>query len=411
MSRILFAWELGLGFGHLAPYLDFVKALRKKGHQVIFAARDTGNADEVFGEHGVAVLQAPVLMRRVPDPFKVTDTYVHIMHNLGFADVGSLFALVKSWLHIYRYVRPHAILFDHSPTALLAVRALKVKRIISGSGFLIPPAVTPLPLMRYWVKVDMKRIAADEARALKNANEILRRLKLKPMQRLAELFQSDGELLLSSRELDHYPNRKDGNYLGMFPVSNYGEEPEWPKAGKKKVFAYLYPFKTLPELVKAFNALDLSVIVYAPQVLDEDKRKYASPRVKFVAKPQNVITVGRECDAVITNGTFGTTSSFLLAGKPVLAIPLNLERLMVARRVVALGAGMAVQPNNAKQFGPAIKALLDQKKFTTAARSYARKYEGLNLQWQTGRMLRIIDQVLATAETKPDPAAEPSRVE
>ena len=40
MARIVFAWELGEGMGHVVPYVPLLKALRSKGHRLLFALRD-----------------------------------------------------------------------------------------------------------------------------------------------------------------------------------------------------------------------------------------------------------------------------------------------------------------------------------------------------------------------------------
>jgi hypothetical protein len=150
VAKILFVWELGRGFGHLSPYLDFVRALKRNGHQITYAARDIGNTDRIFAKEGIPIIQAPIEMRDVTDPAKVQYTYGHIMHNVGFADPTDLFARVKAWTHVFHYTAPDLVLFDHSPTALVAARAFRFKRVMAGSGFLVPPPGVPLPVMRYW---------------------------------------------------------------------------------------------------------------------------------------------------------------------------------------------------------------------------------------------------------------------
>ena len=122
MARILFAWELGKGFGHLAPYRDYVAALRKAGHDVVFAARDVANADRVFAPLGVPILQAPVALRNPDHVYRVQYIFAQLAHNAGLGDVTDMFARVKAWLHLFNYASPDLVVFDHSPTALLAAQ-------------------------------------------------------------------------------------------------------------------------------------------------------------------------------------------------------------------------------------------------------------------------------------------------
>lgn len=398
MARILFVWELGLGFGHLSPYIDVVRALKSKGHEIIFAARDVENADRVFAREGVPILQAPISVRRVTNPYRITFNFAQLMHNNGFADVNDLFGRVKAWQHIFQYVKPDVMVFDHSPTGLLASRIVNVKRIIGGSGFLIPPVETPLPLMRYWGKADMEVIKKSEARVLTTINRVLEALKKPKLETLADMFRCDAEWLLSFKEMDHYPDRKAGNYVGMFSPPNYGEPPTWPAGKTRKIFAYLHNFKTLPELLKLLNRTGNRVLIHAPQVPQDVIKKFSSPRLRFSAKPLNVEQVGRECDLAITNGTFGTTAAFIMAGKPVLMLPNNLERMMVARRVVQMGAGLAAPVAKPEMLGARVKALLKDEKYKRAARAFADKYQDRTQAWQTEQMVSELERLVGTPE-------------
>ncbi len=394
MAKILFVWELGKGFGHLAPYLDFVKALRKAGHEVVFAARDVANADRVFASAGVPILQAPLALRDVPDIHRVQYTFAYLMHNAGFADAQDLFGRVKAWLHIFNYVQPDLAIFDHSPTALLAARAFAGKRIVSGSGFLVPPPGEPLPMMRYWQKVPRADMLKVDRAVLATCNRILGALRQPPLARLSDLFEGDAQFLLTPPELDHYPQRTTGNYVGMYSVDDYGEPPAWPRAPGKRIFAYLYPFRTLPALVRALGRSNASVIIYAPEVPDGFRKKAQHPRIRWATAAQDMRRIGAECDAAVTNGTFGTTCALLNAGRPVLMVPLNLERVMVTRRVTQIGAGIGAQPGQPQAFWPRLRALLTDDRYAAAAQAYAARHAGETLAAQTQAMLATVERLL-----------------
>lgn len=406
MARILFVWELGKGFGHLAPYLDFVKGLRKRNHQVVFAARDVGNTEKIFGNDGVPIVQAPIMMHNIPNPYRIQYNFSQLLHNTGMGELRSLFGLVKAWRHVYQYTQPDLVLFDHSPIAMLAAKAYPWKRIISGSGFLIPPPGQPLPMMRYWQEYDQERLAKEEGRLLAGMNRVLEILKVAPLQSVSQLYEGDDQFHLGFKELDHYPQRpNEVAYLGMFSPPGHGVAPVWPEGGKRKVFAYLHPYKQIPALLKTLAAGNISSIIYAPEVQQAIKKKFQNERMLFSPKPLDVRRVAAECDVAITNGTFGTTAAFLLYGKPVLAIPTNLERVMVVRRVVGLGAGIGVQPNQPEKLRPALRALFSSDRFVKAARAFGEKYQHLNLEWQTQQMLERIERLLPAGKPATAPAS------
>ena len=394
MAKILFVWELGLGYGHLVPYSPLIKRLREKQHQVIFASRDVGFAEQTFANMGVSIVQAPVLMHKVINNYQIQYSYAHLMHNLGFAELRGLFALTRAWRHIYHYAQPDLVIFDHSPTALLGARSLPFKRIISGSGFLLPPAGFPMPMMRYWLDYDQEKLIKEEQRVLANANNVLQALNVPPLNNLGELFTADKQFLLSFKELDHYPDRINGNYLGMFAQSNHGITPDWPAGITKKVYAYIHAHQSTEALLTVLAQGNFASIIYAPDVPNSLKNKYQSEKLRFSAQALDLQRVAADCHIAITNATFATTTAFLLHGIPVLVIPTNLERTMLTRRLDELGASVTVKPDNPDALKPAIHALFTANKYGEAAKAFSARYQRMNLNWQTEKMTNEIEDLL-----------------
>ena len=53
-----------------------------------------------------------------------------------------------------------------------------------------------------------------------------------------------------------------------------------------------------------------------------------SPTPRLSEKRLDVAAAARECDPAVLNGGHGVTAEMLLAGRPILQVPLNLERQM-----------------------------------------------------------------------------------
>lgn len=400
MAKILFAWELGKGFGHIAPYLNFLQEVRRK-HEVIFAARDVGNTEKIFGPSGLTILQAPIMMHNVPNVYRTQYSFAHLLHNVCFGEEASLLGLVKAWRHLYDSVKPDLVMFDHSPTALLAAKPYPWKRIISGSGFLIPPPGRPIPMMRYWQQYDQEKLKKEEGNLLARINRIQSVLKVPPLNAVDELYQCDQQFHLSFRELDHYPMRENAEYLGMFSPTGHGVEPAWFSGFPRRVFAYLHPFKKLEEFLQMLGQGNFSTLVYAPEVSGAVRKKYQSERLVFSNSPIDITKAAAQCNLAITNGTFGTTAAIMLLGKPVLTIPTNLERIMVARRVVDSGAGVAVRADKPETLKAAMTTLLRGEKHAAAARAFSDRYKHLNLNWQTTKMVGDVDRLLGSPGGRP----------
>ena len=145
MATILLTWELGGGLGHLVNLLPLAKGLFERGHRVVAALRDLSRAEDVFGGVEVTYLQAPVINRPVFQIIEPVRNFAQLLFNNGFSDPAELKIMSRAWLNLYEYVRPDLIVFDHSPTALLAARSCGAKRRLWAPAFFARATSFPYP--------------------------------------------------------------------------------------------------------------------------------------------------------------------------------------------------------------------------------------------------------------------------
>jgi hypothetical protein len=127
-----------------------------------------------------------------------------------------------------------------------------------------------------------------------------------------------------------------------------------------------------PDLLAVLKDRGDRAIIYANGVDAATRRRFESPTLKFEAEPLDLRKTARESDLAVLNAGHGATAEVLLAGKPVFLLPLVLEQSLVARAVKNLGDAEAAAPKDATSFGPKLDALLLEKRFGQAARSFAR---------------------------------------
>ncbi|KAA3623674.1 MAG: hypothetical protein DWQ08_11255 [Proteobacteria bacterium] len=393
MTKILFAWEMGVGYGHIMPYLDLVRRLTATGHSVSFATRDLSNTYDVFEGEKVEYIQAPALYGRSKHVRFPGHSYIDVLYNTGFADVNHFKGRILAWRSIFEKVKPDVVIFDGAPSANLVARRFDCARITSGTGFFVPPSVTPPPSLRFWLKKDPP-VADHEQELVKNVNASLAAIGDPEIEAAHELVACDDQFLMNFPELDHYPSRMGADYIGTFPPIDYGTVHEWPSLSGKKVFAYLYPFKTLPSLFQAMEKLNVSATIYAPKVPQKMKDENASERVRFVDTPASMNKIMEECDVAITNGNLSSSASVLLAGKPLLLLPTTLERQIVARRVHELGAGLAAPQLKPGGMAMKFEALLKDSRYTDRAVSFSERYADRNKTWQVDRMVEKTEALL-----------------
>lgn len=402
MATVLFAWELGGGLGHITQLAPLAADLAARGHRVYAALRDLTAATAAFAGTAVQFLPAPYRPRGVPKPFKPTVNFTHVLHNVGFANDGSLSAHASAWRNLYRLTRPDLIVFDHSPTALLAARGAPARRAVIGSGFCVPPDADPLPPLRPWAPHDPERLRADEQDVLRRANRLLARWGQPPLDRVGQLYgQVDHTFLTTFPELDHYPHR--GGADGDAPADRYygpvqapgGDPPAWPDAPGPRVYAYVKEFPALPDLLKFLVDRRLPTLLYPDGIPDAVLRPFAGPTLRVAARRPDVAAVAAGCDVAVTNANHGTTAALLAAGKPMLQVPLVLEQGIMARAVRRLGAGLDAPAKQPAVLVERMKALLDDDAYRAAAARAAGRLARVDVAAQRGAMLDAAERLLA----------------
>ena len=92
----------------------------------------------------------------------------------------------------------------------------------------------------------------------------------------------------------------------------------------------------------------------------------------------DVARASRECDVAVLNGGHGVTAQMLLAGKPVLTVPLVLEQTMTGRALERIGAGLSAPPARGEPWewsGRAkLEAVLNDDRFAEGAQRFAERY-------------------------------------
>jgi hypothetical protein len=394
MATILFTWELGQAMGHVAKLRPLAEALGRNGHRLFAALKDVTQAKSLSPHGAVPCVQAPVRLNPARDRIEFPATFAHILHNNGFGCREELQPLVDSWRALFDLIRPDLICCEHSPTALLASLAHPVKRIVVGTGFSCPPDLHPLPDWRPFKRNDPARLLRDEQRVLDVMNEFLGSWNQPPLARITDLYRrADRQVLATFAELDHFGSRSEGEYRGIWS-NDSGQPPQWPAGEGKKVFAYLKPFPALAALLDFLRRARLPTIIFGPTIEHEFQERNSSDTLRFVSEPVDLAAAGRQAGLAILNSTHGATAAMLLAGAPLLLLPLNLEQQLLAKRVEQMGAGLAANSHNGAEAVGKLQTLLASPSYAQAAGTFAQKYANHNAQLQVDRVAQQIEELL-----------------
>lgn len=373
--RILLCWELGGGFGHLAPLRAIATELQARGHECVFAVRHLEPSALYLKGLPGPVLQAPVSFRpNDPPPFEHV-SYASILFGCGFHRVSALTSRLQAWRSLIGMAGCQAIIAHHSPTALLAARSLSLPAALIGSGFMVPPPVEPMPGFHATAGLPDARVATIDSTVLRIINESLGQVGAAPLGHLCNLISGCHSGLFTYPELDHYPGGHPQPYLGL-PNFAEGARATWGHRREPRVFAYLRPFPGLLALLQSLHGLPIQVLARIAEANLDALAPFQREGLVIVDRDIDLRAVAADCDAYINYGAHGTMAEMLLAGKPGLLIPTTLERDLVTRRAVGIGAAVAAPSTAGTNYEPALRQLFEDASLRVAAEAFAARHAG-----------------------------------
>jgi len=393
MAHVVMCWELGGDLGHVARMKPLAEVLQQRGHRVSFIVRDCLPAERLLDPGRFRWFQAPYQSEPISRSRVPTRSMAEVMHNTGFHNPRNLTGRIRAWRTFFAALEPDLLVFDHSPTALLAARGLGIPRVVLGTGFGIPPAVSPFPA---FVAGDAgPDLTASETQVTVAVNHALESLGDAPVACLADIYTAEANVFFTLRELDHYPARDAGEYWGP-TQQDTGVDPRWPSGAGKRVFAYLKPFDTLDALLATLRDAGHPTLLYLGKGTDDIRRRFEGANLAFSDRPVDLRAAVTGADLVICHSGHGTISAALRAGKPLLLLPLNMEQRMLSARVMEIGAGLAAPALTPEGMQQKFQRLLTEPAFTVAARAFAERYAGLEVETIPERFAALAERLIAS---------------
>ena len=392
--RILLAWELGGGLGHLSRLAPVARELERRGHEVIAAVRDPARAAEWLP--GIRVLPAPARELPPEAPLLRAGSFADILHNVGWHSGATLEQLVSAWLGLLDEVRPGLLVLDFAPSALLAARLRDMPRVLLSTGFSSPPDVAPFPSLLHPPEPERElECARRESLIQERANQILSRSGRRPLARLGQLYSEvERNIFATWPELDHYGTRAGVKYSGVWSLKS-GERPPWPPGRGPKVFVYVKNFPARAELFRILGSSGLPVLAYSDSPGPAERADLLEgASVRVVDQPVDLAWAAKQCAFAVLNGGHGASALMLLEGRPILEIPLVQEQHLLSRRVALLGAGQVASPDSPQQIGRALQWLLLDSAPHRAAARFRTRHAGTD---QPTRVRRVADAIEESA--------------
>ena len=395
MAHIVFAWEIGSGFGHLTPIAALGAALRRRGHRVSAVVPAGSAALAMLLPLGIAVREIPV--RAAPArAFPLSVNYSANLLRNGYWHSPTALQRVADWQQILRELNPDLLCCDHAPAALLASRGARYARAMMGTGFTLPPCATPMPSVQPWFPLPTPPLAQADSELLNSLNNALAELAIAPLDSIAAIFDPVEPFLYVEAELDHYPIRPDARYWGSIAPATTLPDPDLPTDDKPLVFVYLpanNPF--LDAVLAALQGQGVAVLAYIGGAPDISQLPVA-PNIRYLPTPVDLTQLAPRCQLAITHGGTASASLLLKRGVPLLCCPQDLEKAVFGQRLVERGlaySGNWFSPRR-NDIGGLIDDILHKSTLPAQLAGFSARYGSLAAADQLQPMVDRCEQLL-----------------
>lgn len=397
--RALFAWEIGNNASHLARLAEVARAMHRKKAVLFFAVQQPAALRPHLDGMRYELFQAPHVKSRTRGAPLI---YPDMLRGWGYEDAKILAGQIVAWRSLYMAIKPDVLIVQNAPTALLAARPFKFRKVAIGTGFDIPQLSQPMPLLTYWEKIDDTVLERREGAVLHTINEALEDLNLAKLKSFAEMMKVHKEYLTVFEELDHYPGRNAGtvtkaNYTGPFYNMEAGKSVSWNKGEGRRILACLRPdLKAAGICLQALRSAPKTydIIVSAPGLAEKNIRKLEKPNVRIFNEPVRLDKLLKKCDAAIGHATTALSSAFLMGGVPQLMLPVDIEQLMFARAIGRQKAGLGLAGAfKTEDTIVTLRKLCEKPDYKKGAAALAAKYKEFDPAALAGTIAGDIDRL------------------
>jgi hypothetical protein len=346
MATVLCVWELGTDLGHLSALRLPVEVALAQGHRVVMALKEGHNIRQVFGDWPIKYLQAPFRKPGSNCALTPIPSFTHLLIRQCFDNQEELAGYLRAWSAIFDSIKPDIVLFEHSPTALIAAYGCRFKKVLVGNGFTAPPGHNHpgepwLPFPTTTPRSDVLiGLMQDDLEVLKLINSARSQLELSELPSMHAIYgQVDDYFLMTWPALDAFGPRTGVTYLGI-ESPQIRTPPRWPGGNGPRVFGYLHSFPSVLPLLRDLQSCRARAVLFIRHLAPELRVAFQGSGLEFVDQPVDLSQVAREADWVITHGNHSTAAHFASRGVPQLVIPLHQEQLFLARNLERRGAAV-----------------------------------------------------------------------
>lgn len=330
MKTVLYAWEIGDGFGHIRNLAAVARAL--PDHRAAFAVPDDQSGArrylhaEGFDEVYAFKRPAPITLTRWLPPFAEyrAASFLDVLTCYAYDSPGRFRSLHGQVVGVLDALRPDVVVAESAPTFLLAAQG-RARTLATGTSYGTPQTVTETasrypqlddrPLTSLLDEGDLKEVLAQ---ALGRSRDVF------------EWFTADAIVPMCYPELDLYEGERDSQSVGVGPVAQMDPLP----ITEGSQFAYLSARH--PNIRRILESLRATGAPTRAYVKGADFSSESRGSLILVDK-FDLAEEMAQCARVVHHGSAGIMQAAMGAGRAQFVFPYHAENTQNCAKMWRLG--------------------------------------------------------------------------
>lgn len=392
MPKLLFTWEYGADLGHVSNFLPIAKHIAVQGWNVEFVipsrVRGYERAKQLVEQNSFPCFDAPG--SAVGEEVRTAiNGHAQMLETLiGLRSTQEVSFFIRAWTQLLEQHRPDIVVGDYSVLSLIAARDLGIPTVSLDQGWFVPELNDDAPSVnfnqlfqslrrsdrRFYDESQASEIAQSEQRVLTRVNRALGNGKLDVIDTFNDVYRSDLILRTNFAELSPIPHRDSSVFVGQLAPQSKAPVVEWPNSSieRAKVFVYLKAGSpVLEHIIEVLKESDYSVVCFISGVSSAYATAQSTDSFRMLSSAVNVPYLLEAANLVISNAGAGLTAQALLAGVPLVTVPLWTEQRLNANRIFDLYAGEIIDYQYSKsEVCAVIEKVLGNQVYLARARAF-----------------------------------------
>lgn len=351
MRKILFCWELGEDYGHLGKILSLSQEFADQSIAFYIASNDLSAASKIDWPANVKFIQAPIWLRSNKLALKAS-SFAEILLYKGYDSYRHLKILTDAWSTIFDLISPDVILFDYSPSALLAASSLNTPKIIVSNPYLTPTPGTATISLIPSAHFDETKATEIHQWVIKVINSVRHDYGTAPITAIGDLFIADATFLSGFSDTDYFnAYRSNAVYCGSALAASIGTQvPIWKPGLSQKFLAYLkHRDQRSGAILKILASMQARTLCFYSECKLEDIEQFADTSVEVSNTPLDFTKAYKEAAVIICHAGQGVVNEALYRGIPLILVPTQAEQYFIAEKIKAMGNGIIINITDTPQ--------------------------------------------------------------